>query len=70
MNRECHKIATRMLGYGNDDGGLLNVDLHNELSFVDDMCHTAGGQLISRQAVGIIINDFRHRHPGLKLCGD
>ena len=69
-DRKCHAIAVQMLGYPEGNEGLLNANLCEKLTLLDDMCRRAGGQIISRQIVALAITDFQQNNPGVKLIGD
>jgi len=69
MYRYCHKIAAQMVGDG--DEGLLNYRLFEKLSRIADYCQRAGGQLVSKQAIAIIVYDWiMNESNGQKVYGD
>ena len=70
MDRECLKVAARMLNPDNPDVGLIHALLRDEINAVDDMVHRAGGELISRQVIANIIHQWRHACPTMKPYGD
>lgn len=61
--RECQYIAARELAGDNGTYLLVNHNLLMFLEKADDLCMSAGGMLISRQAVACLILQWQAANP-------
>lgn len=66
MYKETYSIAKQMLDPdGNGEGKELHPDLKRRLDEANSLCQNAGGELVSRQAIAIIILDFEKANPAI-----
>lgn len=64
--KEYLKTAAKLLGGTENDTGLLDFQLAEELDYINSMIERTGGALRSRQAIAIAISNWQDKNPGRK----